>query len=87
MEIQGGEKMSRYIDVEDEVDLLESLLRHLEIAKTEALQTEYHQYMANSLELDIEEIQARLDELYEMQNEQWTKDMQQQNIEYEEMRL
>lgn len=76
-----------YIDVEAEIDVLESLLSNLESARLDALETSYYQYLASSLELDMEEIKSRLEELYEIQDNQWTKEMQEQNREYEEAKL
>lgn len=76
-----------YIDVEAEIDVLESLLSNLESARLDALETSYYQYLASSLELDMEEIKSRLEELYEIQDNQWTKEMQEQNREYEEAKF
>lgn len=71
------------MNFEDEIEVLESLIGNLEAARLDALQSEYHQYMASSLELDIDEVQERLSELYAMQDELWKKELQQQNFEYE----
>lgn len=71
------------MDFENEIENLESLLGNLEAARIDALQSEYHQVLANSLELDITEIKTRLEELYELQNDQWAKEMQEQNFQYE----
>jgi len=71
------------MNFEDEIEVLESLVGNLEAARLDALQSEYHQYMASSLELDIDEVQERLSELYAMQDELWKKELQQQNFEYE----
>lgn len=71
------------LDFSEEIDRLESLLSNLEDAQQNALKTEYYSYMAESLELDIDEIKARLDELYPLQEEQWKKEMQEQNLQYE----
>lgn len=79
--------MSKYVDFESEIENLESLLGNLEAAKVDALQSEYHQYIASSLELDIEEIQSRLDELYAIQDEQFAREMKELNLQYEEVRL
>ena len=72
------------LDFEDEIDLLESLLGNLEAARIDALETEYHLHLADSLELDIAEVQDRLEELYDLQNEQWKKELKEQNFLFEE---
>lgn len=75
------------MNYEDEIETLESLLGNLEAARQDSLNSEYHQYIANSLELDIDEIKNRLEELYELQNDQWKKEMQRQNFQYERSAL
>lgn len=75
------------MNFEDEIDLLESLLGNLEAARIDALETEYHQHLASSLELDIADVQARLDELYELQNECWSKEQKEQEFLYRESAL
>lgn len=72
------------MNFEDEIDLLESLLGNLEAARIDALETEYHQHLASSLELDIADVQARLEELYELQNDQWKKEQNEQEFLYRE---
>lgn len=72
-----------YYDVESEIDSLESVLNSLEAARIDVQDTPYHSHLAQSWELDIEDIKARLDELYAMQDDQWKKEMQQQNFDYE----
>ena len=76
-----------YTHVESEIDCLESLLGNLESARLDAMESSYHQYIAQSLELDIEDIKTKLEELYAIQDKQWTKEMQEQNREYEGSRL
>jgi hypothetical protein len=71
------------MDFEDEIEVLENVLSNLEAARIEVLDSPYHSYLAQSWELDIEEIQSRLDELYELQGEQWEKEIQQQDFEFE----
>lgn len=71
------------MNFEDEIEVLESLVGNLEAARLDALQSEYHQHLASSLELDIDDVQERLSELYAMQDELWKKELQQQNFEYE----
>ena len=68
---------------EDEIDLLESVLRNLETAIGEIQDTPYHSYMASSWEMDLDEVRTRLDELYELQNDQWKQENEAQNLEYE----
>jgi len=75
------------MDLESEIDYLEATLNSIREAIENVKDTPYHGHLASGWELDAEEIQSRLDELHLKQNEQWKKDMQQQNIEYEEARL
>ena len=69
-------------DIEEEIDVLESALSHLSSALEECLESPYHKYLANSLEVDIDEIKARLEELYEIQNSYWAAENKQQISEY-----
>lgn len=71
------------MDYSDEIKVLENVLSNIEAAIGDIQDSPYHSYMAGSWELDKEEIQSRLDELYELQNEQWTAEKQEQNFEYE----
>ena len=71
------------MNFEDEIENLESLISNLEAARLDALQSEYHQHLASSLEIDIDDVQERLSELYAMQDELWKQELQQQNFEYE----
>lgn len=71
------------MDYEDEIDVLESVLSSLEAAIIDVHDTPYHSYLAETWQHDKEEIQARLDELYELQNKQWEKELQHQNFMYE----
>ncbi len=71
------------MNFEDEIEVLESLVGNLEAARLDALQSEYHQHLASSLELDIDDVQERLSELYAMQDELWKQELQHQNFEYE----
>ena len=75
------------IDIENEIDVLESVLGDIEAAIRGVQDTPYHSNLAHSWELDVEDIKARLEELYERQNDYWAKEMREQNIEFEEMRL
>ena len=76
------------MDYQDEIDVLESVLSNLEAARIDVQDTPYHSYLADSWELDIDEIKTRLEELYDLQDEQMRKELQQQNREYErEVRL
>lgn len=75
------------LDFSEEIDRLESLLSSLEDAQQNALKTEYYSYMATSLELDIDEIKARLDELYPLQEEIWQGETKEQNLQYQEARI
>ena len=71
------------MNFEDEIDCLESVLSNLESAIGEIQDSPYHAYLAQSWELDLDEIKSRLDELYELQNDQWKKEIQQQDFDYE----
>lgn len=71
------------MNFEDEIDCLESVLSDLKSAIRNVQDSPYLSYMASSLKLDMNEVRNRLDELYELQNNQWKKEMQQQNFEYE----
>lgn len=77
----------RYVDYEEEIDVLESALSNLESAIGDVQDSPYHSYLAESWELDKEEIQSRLDELYELQNDQWEAERKEMNMEYEGARL
>lgn len=68
---------------EDEIDQLEYALSNLESAITAVEDTPYHGHLAMGWELDKEEIQARLEELYTLQEEQWRKENAEQNLIYE----
>ena len=70
-------------DVENEIEVLESLLSNLTDAMADSLESPYHKHLANSIEVDIEDVKARLDELYSEQNAMWAAETRQQNIEYE----
>lgn len=70
-------------DFTDEIDTLEGVISSLEAAMIDIQDTPYHSYMAQSWELDLQEIKSRLEELYDLQDEQWTKEMKHQNIEFE----
>lgn len=71
------------MDFEEEIDVLENVLSNLEAAIGDIQDSPYHNYLAQSWELDLEEIRSRLEELYELQNDEWKKEMQIQNSEYE----
>jgi hypothetical protein len=71
------------MDFEEEIDVLENVLSNLEAAIGDIQDSPYHNYLAQSWELDLEEIRSRLEELYELQNDEWKKEMQIQNAEYE----
>ena len=75
------------MNYEDEIEVLESALRNLEMAIGEIADTPYHSYLANTWEMDAEEINNRLDELYELQNEEWAKETKHANFIYEEARI
>jgi hypothetical protein len=74
-------------DFEDEIEVLESVLSNIEAAIGDVQDSPYHSYLAQSWELDKEEIQSRLDELYAIQDEQFAREMKELNLQYEEVRL
>ena len=75
------------MDYTDEIEVLESVLSNLESAIGEVQDSPYHSYLAQSWEIDKDEIQSRLDELYAIQDKEWTKEMQEQNLQFEGSRL
>ena len=75
------------IDFEDEIAILESALSYLEMAMQDIVDSPYHSHLKETWELDADEIQARLDELYMLQDDIYRNEMLQQNIEFEEGRL
>ena len=76
-----------YDDIENEIDVLESALGYLEMAIGEIQDSPYHSYLAYGWEEDVDDIKARLEELYERQNDYWAEEMKQQNIDFEGARL
>lgn len=70
-------------DFTDEIDTLEGVIANLEAAMIDIQDTPYHSYLAQGWEMDLEEIKSRLEELYDLQNEQWSLETKQQNMEYE----
>ena len=87
MEIYKGGSNMRSIDLEEEIDHLESVLSNLESTVGELQDVPYFEHLKGAYEDDMHEIQQRLDELYELQNEQYDTEMRQLNKEYEEARL
>jgi hypothetical protein len=75
------------LDFEDEIDVLENVLSNIEAAIGNVKDSPYHSYMAQSWELDKEQIESRLEELYELQNDQWTREMKEQSLEYQGARI
>lgn len=75
------------MDIENEIEILESALGYLEMAIGDITDSPYHSYLAESWGLDVEELRSRLDELYEIQNDYWLQEMKQQNIDFEEVRI
>lgn len=74
-------------DYESEIELLESVLSHLNDVIGELQDVPYFDHLKDAYEDNTNEIQQRLDELYELQNEQYDTEMRYQNRQYEEMRL
>lgn len=78
--------MSQF-DFESEIEILEEILSDLERAKLNSLESPYHKHLAENIDVDIEEINARLEELYQVQNEYWAEEKMYMNKEYERMVL
>lgn len=75
------------IDIQDEINLLEETKSYLEMAIDDIEDSPYHSHLAGSWQDDLNDMQQRLEELYEMQNEQYDTEMRQLNKEYEENRI
>ena len=75
------------IDYESEIEHLESALSNLESTIGELQDVPYFEHLKGSYEDDVYEIQQRLEELYELQNEQYDAEMYQLNKDYEGSRL
>lgn len=87
-ELQEKEKEVAWVmDYESEIDHLESVLSNLESTVGELQDVPYFEHLKGAYEDDICEIQQRLDELYELQNEEYDTEMRQLNREYEGSRL
>lgn len=71
------------MDFEAEIDSLETVLSSLNQAVESITDVPYYNYLVSEWELDIEEIQNRLDELYAIQDEQWEQEIKHQHYEYE----
>lgn len=69
-------------EIEEEIEVLESALGYLESAMVEISDSPYHSYLSNTWELDATEIKARLEELYEKQNDYWAKENKELAREY-----
>jgi hypothetical protein len=78
--------MSQF-DFESEIEILEEILSDLERAKQGSLESPYHKHLAESIDVDIEEINARLEELYHIQEMYWAEEKTYLNKEYERMVL
>lgn len=74
-------------DVEQEIEVLESVLSSLESMVGEFHDSPYFSYLKGSYEDDIYDIQQRLEELYEIQNDYWAREMREQNRQFEGSRL
>ena len=70
------------MNFEDEIDLLETTLRYLEDAIDELKDVPYYKHLKDGWELDKIEIEARLSELYDMQEEQWEAENRAAESEY-----
>lgn len=71
------------MEIENEIELLESTLSYLESAMAEVADSSYFSHLSNSWELDAEQIRSQLEELYSMQNEMWARELKAQNFDYE----
>ncbi len=70
------------MNFEDEIDLLEATLSHLEDAIEEIKDVPYYKHLKDGWEADKIELEARLSELSDMQNEQWEAEERHQINEY-----
>ena len=68
--------------MENEIEVLESIVYDLESAINEAQDSKYFAYKVDGWKEDIEEIKERLDELYSMQDMEWHKEINQLNYEF-----
>ena len=69
--------------MENEIEVLESIVYDLESVINEAQDSQYFAYKVDGWKEDIEEIKERLDELYSMQDMEWHKEINQLNYEFE----
>lgn len=87
-ELQEKEKEVAWVlDYESEINAIESAMSSLSDVISEIRDCPYFDYLIGGYEDDLNDMQQRLDELYEMQNEQYDTEMRQLNKEYEEARL
>ena len=70
------------MDYEDEIELLETTLKYMEDAVDEIKDVPYYKSLADRWEDDIKEVQERLDELHNMQNNQWEEERRHEINEY-----
>ena len=75
------------MDYESEIEAIESAMGSLSDVISEIRDCPYFNYLIGGYEDDLNDMQQRLEELYEMQNEQYDAEMRYQNKEYEESRL
>lgn len=74
-------------DYESEIESLESAISNLNDVIAEIQDNPYFEYLKGGYEDDVRDMQQRLDELYETQNETWGAEMRYQNKQFEEDRL
>ena len=68
--------------VEHEIDVLESTLSHLRGIVEDCQDSPYFNDRITNWEIDIEELEARLEELYEIENDFWAEEIKAQKNEY-----
>ena len=74
--------MSKHIDFTDEIELLETTLGYMKDAIGNLEDVPYYKYLKDRWEDDIKEVQERLDELHNMQNNQWEEERRHEINEY-----
>jgi hypothetical protein len=70
------------MDIDQEVELIESIIANIESAISEVKHCEYFEEKASCWEDDLKELNERLEELQAKQSEVWEQEMEWQNREY-----
>jgi HEPN domain-containing protein len=70
-------------EIEQEIAVLENILSDLERLKGEYSDSMYFACYADHYDDDITEIKAKLEELQEIENNYWAREMRALNVEFE----